>query len=252
MRWTSCESPSSRAAWRPPSPGGSARPARLRAVAFLTAVVSPSSGGARRIDHGQRLLGHRIARQLGGQLPGPGSSTAPRRAPPPRRPSDERAAASCRPRVSVAAYTSSSSRCRSSSARHSARPRRFSEIRRSGCPGCESVATAPSGRTRSIGPLLRSRRTLTTPAPAAVRTRRTGALSASPSQAASSSVRRRVAGARHDRLGHRTRRAAVERRGEEAAPQRDPGPGEVGVARLRTAPPAASAPRAGCGTPPSR
>jgi len=38
-----------------------------------------------------------------------------------------------------------------------------------------------------MGPLLRSNRTLTTPPPAAVRTRRTGALRTRPSQAASSS-----------------------------------------------------------------
>ena len=107
---------------------------RLRAVAFLTAVVSPSSGGGGRLHHGQRVLGSRVARQPGGHLPRPAGRrclAAGRRL---------GGGLTSRPQrletaVSVAAYTSSASRRRSSSARHSASPRRFSEIRRSRLAG---------------------------------------------------------------------------------------------------------------------
>ncbi len=53
---------------------------------------------------------------------------------------------------------------------------------------CESVATTSPGRTRSMGPLLRSRRTEAMPEPRGVDTRCTGTRSRRESQAASRST----------------------------------------------------------------
>ena len=66
--------------------------------------------------------------------------------------------------------------------------RRASEIRRTGWPGWLRVAIEPSGRTRSMAPLLRSSRTLTMPVPVRDLARRTGQRRVRASQPASRSV----------------------------------------------------------------
>src|SRR5690606_2760150 len=89
---------------------------------------------------------------------------------------------------SVASYTSSEDRRRSSSVRQSSSWRRCSETRRSGWPGWVSRPLLPSGLTISIGPDGRSSTADTMPGPRGWSTRRTGTSRYTASQAASRSV----------------------------------------------------------------
>ena len=89
---------------------------------------------------------------------------------------------------------------------------------------------SPSGRTRSMFPLRRSSRTLTIAA-AGPRTGPGDRTAQRPCQPRGEQVGRgRVVAARDRRRQHRLVGGLVQSRREQAAPQRDPGPGQIGVA----------------------
>ena len=105
----------------------------------------------------------------------------------------------------------------------------LSAMGRSGWPGEEMVASLPSSRLIRIGPCLVSSTTSVMPGPVES-CRATLTLRRSASQLASRSALGLIRSAVTDADGH-GRAVLVEGRGEQRAPGRQAGPGQVGVAR---------------------